>query len=112
METTLSSIEPLIARAEKYGKTTFQLLKLKSLQQTSAVTSSLISRLFFVIVLSLFAFTLTTTVALLLGDLLGHNYYGFFIVAGFYGIIGIVLYFIHPFVKTRINNSIITQLLN
>jgi ABC-type dipeptide/oligopeptide/nickel transport system permease component len=112
METTLNSIEPLIERAEKYGKTTFQLLKLKSLQQTSSVTSSLISRLFFVIILSLFAFALTTAVALWLGDLLGHNYYGFFIVAGLYGISGIVLYFIHPFVKKRINNSIITQLLN
>ncbi len=112
MNATLNSIEPLIERVEKYGKISIQLFKLKSLQQTSAVTSSLISRLFLVIVISLFAFTLTTAVALWLGELLGHDYYGFLIVSGFYALVGSLLYFIHPFLKTRINNSIITQLLN
>ena len=112
MDTTLNAIEPLLERAEQYGNTTFQLFKLKSLQKTSAVTSSLVSRLFLVITLSLFAFSLTTAIALFIGDLLGQNYYGFLIVAGFYALIGLVLYFIHPFIKTRINNSIITQLLN
>ena len=112
METTLNAIEPLFERAEEFGKTTFQLLKLKSLDKSAAVASDLISRLFVVIIISLFALTLTIAISLWLGDLLGKNYYGFLIVAAFYALVGIVLHFTRPFIKTRINNSIITQLLN
>jgi ABC-type multidrug transport system fused ATPase/permease subunit len=112
MDTTVNSIEPLLERAEQYGNTSIQLFKLKAIQQTSDVASTFISRLLLILVLTLFAFALTTAFALWLGNLLGHNYYGFLIVAGVYALIGLVLYFIHPFVKMRINNTIITQLAN
>ena len=112
MEAKANLIEPLLERAEQYSKTSFELLKLKSLDKTADVTSALISRLFLIIILSLFALTLNIGVALWLSDLLGKNYYGFLVVAAFYGFIGIILFFIHPYIKARINNSIITQMLN
>ena len=112
MEPKINLIEPLLERVEQYSKTSFELFKLKSLDKTADVTSSLISRLAFVLVFALFALTLTIAVALWLGDLLGKNYYGFLLVASFYCLVGIILLFTHPFIKGRINNSIIKQILN
>lgn len=112
MEAKENFIEPLLERAEQFSKTSFELLKLKSIDKTADVGSSLTSRFLLVIVLSLFALTLNIAIALWLGDLLGKNYYGFLVVAAFYGLIGIVLYFTHPLIKARVNNSIIKQMLN
>jgi hypothetical protein len=112
MEPTISLIEPLLERAELYTKTSIELLKLKSIHKTADITSTLISRLLLTIVLSLFALTLNIGVALWIGDLLEKAYFGFLVVAAFYALIGIVLFFIHPIIKSRLNNSIITQILN
>jgi len=112
METKESIFEPLLERAEAYGKTSFNLLKLKTVDKTSAVLSSFISRLVLGIFCTIFLIMLNIAVALLLGDLLGKSYYGFFIVTGFYGIIGLILYFTHPSIKETISKQIIQQILN
>lgn len=112
MEAKASLIEPLLERVEEYSKTSFELLKLKSLDKTADVMSTLISRLLLAIVLALFSFALNIAIALWIGDLLGKNYYGFLAVASFYGLIGIILFFMHPLIKARVNNSVITQILN
>jgi hypothetical protein len=112
MEPTISLIEPLLERAELYTKTSIELLKLKSIHKTADITSTLISRLLLTIVLSLFILTLNIGIALWIGDLLEKAYFGFLVVAAFYALIGIVLFFIHPIIKSRLNNSIITQILN
>jgi len=112
MEAKANLLEPLLERVEQYGKTSFELLKLKSVDKTADIVSTLISRLFLAIVLSFFALTLNIAIALWLGDLLGKNYYGFLIVASFYGLIGIILFFVHPRIKVRVNNSIIAQMFN
>ena len=112
METKTNLIEPLFEKIEEYGKTSFELIKLKSLDKTVKVTSTLISRLILVIVLSFFALTLNIAVALWLGDILGKGYYGFLVVASFYAFVGIILLFIHPLIKTRVSNSIVKLMLN
>ena len=112
MEAKANLIEPLIERVEQYSKTSFEILKLKSLDKTADVTSTLISRLLTVIIFSLFALTINIAIALWLGDILGKNYYGFLVVASFYGLIGIILLVLHPSIKARFYNSMVTQLLN
>jgi hypothetical protein len=112
MEPATNLIEPLLERAEQYTKTSIELLKLKSLDKTADITSSFISRLLLTIVLTLFVLTLNIGMALWIGDLLGKSYQGFLLVASFYAAIGVVLFFIHPVIKSRINNSIINQILN
>jgi hypothetical protein len=112
MEAKASLIEPLLERVEEYGKISFELLKLKSIDKTADVTSTLASHLLLVMAFLFFALTLNIAIALWLGDLLGKIYLGFFVVALFYGIVGIVLHFIHPSMKAHINNSIIKQILN
>lgn len=112
METTANSIESLFEKAEAYGKTTFELSKLKLLETTNIVVTSLIARLGVIIMIAMFSFVLSIAISLWLGDLLGKAYYGFFIVAGFYLIAGIVLYFfLHSWVKKPISELIIKQAL-
>lgn len=112
MEEKQNFIDPLLDRAEAYGKTTFELLKLKLLDKSTDVISTLISRVILVIVLLLFVITLNIALGFWLGELLGKTYYGFLAVAGFYGLLGIILLMLHKNVKTRLSNSIITQFLN
>lgn len=113
MEDKINFTEPILERAEEYGKTSYKLFKLKAVDKTAGVVSTFISRGTVALVLSMFILILTIGVAIWLGDLLGKLYYGFFCVAGFYGLIGVILYFfLHNFIKKIISNSIITHLLN
>lgn len=112
MEVKASLLEPLLERAEIFGKTSFELIKLKALDKSADVSSTLISRSLLLIAFTFFIFCLNIAVALWLGDLLGKAYYGFLIVAIFYGLIGFFLFFKQPVIKARLNNFIITQLLN
>jgi len=112
METSLSSIESLYERIEAYSKTTYELTKLKSLETTTIVVTSLVSRLSVILMISLFALVLNIGIALWLGELLGETYYGFFIVAAFYLVAALVLhFFLHTWIKKPIGDLIITQAL-
>ncbi|MEO6253177.1 MAG: hypothetical protein ABIO79_07730 [Ferruginibacter sp.] len=110
METKTSLFEPLLERAEAYGKTSFELLRLKALNKTADVSSTVLSRSLFILVIALFAFTINIAIALWLGDVLGKAYYGFLIVSGFYAIAGIILLVAHPSIKSSFNNTIIKKL--
>ena len=112
METPKNAIELLYEKAEEYGKTTFELAKLRSLETTNLIVTSLIARLSVAIMICLFALVLSIGVALWLGDLLGKSYYGFFIVAFFYLIIGIIFHtFLLKWIQKPIGQLIITQAL-
>ncbi len=112
MEAKVCLIEPLLESAEGYSKTSLKLIKLKFVDKTSDVMSTLVSRLLLAIALLFFVIILNIAVALWLGDLLGKDYYGFLIVASFYGLIAIILFYIHPFIKARVSNSIVKKMLN
>ena len=113
MENKALFIEPLVERVEEYGKASLELLKLKAVHTTTKVVSTFVSRAAFFLVISMAIFVLTIGVAIWLGEVLGKNYYGFFCIAGFYIIIGIVLYYVlHHKIKNWISNSIISQTLN
>lgn len=113
MEDKTTFIEPLLEKVEEYGKTSFDLIKLKALDKTADCVSTVASRSF--ALLSIFMFILIANIglALWIGDLLGKSWYGFFCVSGFYGILGFVLFFItHNWVKRSVGNSIVSHLLN
>jgi len=112
METPGNLVESLYKRVEVYGKTTYELSKLKLLQTTINVVNALVPRLSVIIMISLFALVLNIGIALLLGELIGKSYYGFFIVAGFYLVAAIVLhFFLHKWIKKPISELIIKQAL-
>ncbi|HEX2920034.1 MAG TPA: phage holin family protein [Bacteroidales bacterium] len=108
-----STFETLLERAEEYTRTNIELLKLKTVNKISDGASSAASKivgLFFFIMFFLLA---SVGLSLWLGDVLGKAWYGFLIIAGFYGILCSVLFFIrHNWLKKIVGNSIIKQMLN
>jgi hypothetical protein len=105
-------IEELIEKVEQYGKTTIELLKLKTLDKSSDVISNLISWLIVLTFAVLFFLILNIGLALWLGELLGKSYYGFFVISGFYALLALVFgIFRKQLIKNPVNNSIIEQVL-
>jgi hypothetical protein len=112
MESQTSIVESLFQKVETYGKTTLELTKLKALNTTTVVATSLISRLIVFLMIALFVVVLSIGVALLLGDMLGKPYLGFFIVAAFYFVSGIVLHvYLQQWLKKPISEFVISQFL-
>ena len=112
MEDHSKMIETLMERAAEYGKTSFELVKLKALDKTADVVSSLIPHSIVILIILSFLLFLNLGLSLWLGEILGKTFYGFFVVAAFYGIIGIFTHFVmHKWLKKRICNSIIKQIL-
>jgi hypothetical protein len=112
MEPQTGLIESLFEKAEAYSQTTIELTKLKVLETTTHVTTTLISRLSVIIMISIFVLVFNIGIALLLGELLGKTYYGFFIIAAFYLIAGIVLhFFLRKWIQKPVSELIIKQAL-
>ena len=110
METPAIAIETLFERLEAYGKTTIELTRLRALETIIFVMTTLITRLSVAVVLSLFALVLSVGVALFLGEQLGKIYYGFFVVAAFYLVAGLVLNsFLFDWIKKPVHDLIIKQ---
>ncbi|HWY13340.1 MAG TPA: hypothetical protein VN026_18570 [Bacteroidia bacterium] len=112
MENEKSAIESLVEKVETYGKTSFDLLKLKAIDKTADAVSTTVSYVFIALFIFMFILVASIGAALWLGEILGKTYYGLFCVAGFYGILGVVLYLLRDSIKKPVTNSIITHALN
>jgi hypothetical protein len=111
-ENPAGAVEALLEKAEAFGRTTYELSKLKALETSTVVVTALIAKMSVVLVLGLFVLVLTIGAALLLGDVFGKVYIGFFIVAAFYLLVGIVLHlFLHRWIKRPIFQLIVQQAL-
>ena len=110
-ETPVLSFEELINDTKTYVETNVDLFKLKFVDKTSTVTSSLI---FIIAIATLIVIALmlaSTGIAIWLGKMLGEYYYGFYIVAGFFAILVIIFYiFREKWLKMPIANSLIENL--
>jgi hypothetical protein len=105
-------IESLIEKGEQYGKTTLELLKLKTLDKSADVVSNMFSWLIVIAFAVLFFLILNIGIALWIGELLNKTYYGFFVVSGFYAFLALVFsIFRKQLIKKPLNNSIISQVL-
>ena len=93
MEDNTKLIESLLERTAEYGKASFELVKLKALDKTSDAVSSLIPHSVVVVLVAVFMLFLNLGLAFWLGEILGRIFFGFFVVAAFYGIAGFVLHF-------------------
>lgn len=85
-------IGQMVESAQAYTQTSIELLKLKSVSAISTVLSEVVKRAFVVLAFVLTLLLLTIGVAQWLGELLGRSYYGYFIVAGVYLLVGSGLY--------------------
>mgnify|MGYP003608074217 CR=1 FL=1 len=112
MTENTTPIATLFERAEDYGKTTLNLLKLNAIDKSADVVSSLVSRLAVIMTVVFSVLIISIGLALWLGKLLGETSYGFFIVGGFYSLLALFLkVFSHQWLKNPVSNSIIKQML-
>ena len=113
MENKTTSIEELFYKLREYGDTRLDLFKLKSINKASGFFSSVIMGLILVGILLLVLTFISVGAALLIGSLLGKAFYGFFIVALIYLIIGLILFSgRQKILKAPISNKLIKQLMD
>lgn len=113
MENSTATIEKLIEKAEVYSKTTLELCKFNAIYKAANLFSTLAIRLVLIIVVVLFSLMVNIGMALCLGEYLGKTYFGFFVIAFFYSILGFVLYlFRNRWIKNPVSNFIISQSLS
>ena len=112
MDDKVNSVGSLLENATEFGKTSYELFKLKALDKTSELASLFFSHLLVILFVFIFIVMINIGIALWLGEMLGKIYYGFFIVAAFYLICGGVLhFFFKQQIKNIVNDSIIKQML-
>ena len=112
MEDKATPLEVLMERAEEYSKTSIKLIKLKAIDKTAEMISTLISWIVVITLVALFFMILNIGIALWIGELLGKSYYGFFIISAFYALVGILFQlFSIQWIKKPISNSIISQMI-
>jgi hypothetical protein len=112
MEENAKLIESLVEKAAEYGKASYELVKLKALDKTSDVVSSFIPHSFVLGLIVAFFLFLNLGLAFWLGEILGKTFLGFFVVASFYGLAGIIMhFFMHKWLKKIVGNYFIKQFL-
>ncbi|PKP41430.1 MAG: hypothetical protein CVT93_08400 [Bacteroidetes bacterium HGW-Bacteroidetes-10] len=112
MEDNVKLIEKLLERVVEYSKTSFELLKLKALEKTSDVASTLALHSVAFVLIASFMLFLNLGLAYWLGELTGKLYYGFFLIGGFYLLTVIVMFlFMRRWIKEVVTNYIIKHLL-
>jgi len=110
METPTQNLESLFANAGEYIETKAELWKLKMVDKTSEAVSSIAEKLILFFLGFFFFIFLNIALALLIGYWLGHSFYGFFIMAAFYAIVGLLIHSLKDkLIKTPVANSIIEK---
>jgi fatty acid desaturase len=110
MEDNSKLLETLLDRATDYGQTSLELIKLKALDKTTDVISSLIPNSVVFVLFASFILFLNLGLALWLGEILGKIFYGFFVVAGFYAVTGIIIhFFMHKWFKRHISDYFVRR---
>jgi hypothetical protein len=112
MKLDLSFLEPLLEKVGQFGQLNIDLIKYKILDKVADLISSCIARFLLLLMISIFAVFLSLGAALWIGELLGKIYFGFFVVALFYGLVSIIIIYLQQAIKLRMNNWIISKMLN
>jgi hypothetical protein len=107
----ISNLEALFEKASDYAETRYELFKLNATKTSSDMVSTLASKLILLLIVAIFTMILNIGIALLLGELMGKLYYGFFTLAGFYLIAGIIFNaFKNKWIKVPLTNYIIKKI--
>lgn len=113
MEQTDGRLNRLLTHAEQYGKTSFELAKLKTVQKLIPVATAFTGQMFVLSAFYLFILLFNIGIAMWLGNLLGKPYLGFILVASFYLLAAIVIHFLSAkLLRKPVSRFIIQQILN
>lgn len=111
MESAIKNLEAIVNNTVDLVETKTEIWKLKAVEKISETVSSLISIIAIVLLAGVAIIILSFGVAYWIGNELGNVYYGFFIVAGFYALVGVILYFLRrKLIKTPLSNLIINKI--
>src|SRR5690606_31603157 len=91
-ESISENITMLIEDTGRYIEAKTELWKLKAVDKSTEMAASVVSQIIIIVIAFIGIIALNTGIALLLGKWLGEAYYGFFIVAGFYLLLAVVLF--------------------
>lgn len=112
MENIAENIEKLYEKAERYSKTTYELVRLNTIDKTSDIISSLAIVITILVIAAVFTLFINIGIALWIGQALNSNALGFFIVSGFYIIVGIIVFIKrNELIKIPLDNLIVRKLL-
>jgi Putative Actinobacterial Holin-X, holin superfamily III len=110
--TNIDAIKSLIDKSKDYLDTRIELAKLKTIDKSADVLSTVVVIVSMIFIASLFILFASIGIALLLGKWLGASFYGFFIVGGFYALILMLIYFQkEKWIKTPLANGLIQKML-
>jgi hypothetical protein len=93
METKVTTTEMLFEQVENYAKTSLEILELKLVAKSADALSIFTSGIVILVVVALFCFILSIGLSYYIGQFFIYDYYGFFIVASFYLLVLIIMYF-------------------
>jgi hypothetical protein len=112
MEEQQHDIDTLLSDAGDYIETRSTLSKLKAIESLSDVSGELVSGLALIGIASIVVVILSAGLALLIGYWVGNSFYGFFIIGGFYAIVGLIFYaFRNHWLKEPFSNMLIRKIL-
>ena len=112
MEEKPNLLGSLLDVATDYGETSIELVRLKVLDKTTDIVSSLVPlSIFIAFFLSFFLFV-NLGIAFWRGEILGKTFYGFLVVAGFYIIAAIFMrIFFYKWIKRLVGDYMVKRLL-
>jgi hypothetical protein len=85
-------LKTLVENASDYIETRIELIRLKTLDKSSSVLSSTVSRMIIILGIVLIIFIFCLGLSFYLGELLGRTYYGFFVMGGILTVALMLLY--------------------
>jgi hypothetical protein len=110
--TTTDSIKTLIDKSKDYLETKIELTRLKTIDKSADILSTMIVMVSMIFIASLVIVFISIALALLLSKWVGSLYSGFFIVGGFYALVLLLIYIRRDkWIKTPIANGLINKML-
>jgi hypothetical protein len=92
MEDQPTDIDILLSDAGDFIETRTTLWKFKTIESLADVSGELVSGLGLIVIASFIIIMFSIGLALLIGDWTGKGYYGFFIMGGFYVLLGLIIF--------------------
>ena len=112
MPSTIEHLENLVSHAGDVAETKVELWKLRAAGKISETVSSLISIIAIAILIIAALTILSIGIAFWIGSEMGNISYGFFIVGGFYAVVGILVYIFRAnWIKNPVSNLIIDKII-
>jgi ABC-type multidrug transport system permease subunit len=110
--TSTDSIKSLIDKSKDYLDTKIELTKLKTIDKSADILSSVIVLISMILISFLLILFISIAVAMMVGRALGGFEYGFFIIGGLYAVLLLMIYIQREkWIKTPIANGLINKML-